>query len=100
MIQHEPVEIQSRHRIYTTRSQRRRLGIQGKGRGTKLDVGLVTQRRASPGESCDGQCHQYGRYATTTVWLLRDGEFRVPKAVRSYLGIDPGDIVLLTVTKD
>lgn len=95
MLEHEPVRIATRGRIYTSQECRRRLDLDGKGVGTRLRLGLVHEESRTA-SSPDGQLDQCGRYATTTVWIQPRGVFTVPVDVRDYLDIEAGDVVRMT----
>ncbi len=86
----ERFEVRSRGRCYTTRSQRRRLGIEGTGYREHLAV-LVRSDIEFVGNSCSG-----GRFCTARVRLQENGEWVLPYAARQYLDVDEGDVVYVT----
>ncbi len=88
------MEVNSRGRLYTSKEQRRRLGIVSEyvgeyGQGTDVEVGIMTVDRSRDWGS-------YSELATFTATLGSYGEVRIPNAVQDALAIREGDSVRVT----
>lgn len=89
MIEHCPMEVKSRGRLYTTERQRRQLGVADDFHGKTVSVGvIVVDREPSWGTR--------GEYATFQATFGSDGEITIPAEVRSILSLSYDDTVRVT----
>lgn len=90
MIDHEPMTVCSRGRLYTTADQRRRLDIEGRGHGRRVAVAILTVDRGGQwGVATSG-----ARFGAT---LGSDGELTIPHEARTHLDIEAGDDVRVSL---
>lgn len=77
-LQNQPMEFRQNNRLYTTQTQRQRLGIEGYGRGTPVSVHVSVVERAD----------EYTVVSTAVSTQLRYyGEVGVPQGVIDALGL-------------
>jgi hypothetical protein len=89
MIRNEPATVSTKHRIYTTESQRARIGV-GIDSDEPLGVLVHVVDRAP-------EWGTHGAYAAFETTYGRDGQLRVPQSAVERLGLSVGDSVRLTV---
>ena len=93
-LKNQPMELKTNNRLYTSATQRDRLGIDtdNKGRGTKVRVRLRTIDR---NPQWDGQYEQNVFYSTDIRYY---GAIHVPQSIVDELGLTVGDNVRTDVT--
>lgn len=95
-ISHEPMEVQSRFRLYTTERQRHRLGtVNPADRSYRVAVGIVAVQQAAE----HSRVGQYGHFGTFTAPMQRDGEVTIPIEVVQTLGLERGQQVRVSMKR-
>ncbi len=90
-LQNQPMEFRQNNRLYTTQTQRQRLGIEGYGRGTPVSVHVSVVERAD----------EYTVVSTAgfSTQLRYYGEIGVPQGVVDTLGLEVGDDVRVWIER-